>query len=98
MWTCRGMGQQGLKHSWVKFVNRSLTPFPVSDLLRPNARLRKRYNRLILNTISTYHRVLIVPKTPPSASIFPSFGLNPLSSPQCVGRQPLNSLATAHRR
>ena len=28
MWTCRGKGQRGLKHSWVKFRNRSLTPFP----------------------------------------------------------------------
>ena len=27
MWTCRGMGQRGLKHSWGKFRNRSLTPF-----------------------------------------------------------------------
>ena len=27
MWTCRGKGQRGLKHSWVKFRNRSLTLF-----------------------------------------------------------------------
>ena len=28
MWTIRGKGQRGLKHSRVKFGNRSLTPFP----------------------------------------------------------------------
>ena len=33
MWTCRGKGQRGLKHSWVKFRNRSLTLFPRSRAL-----------------------------------------------------------------
>ena len=32
MWTCRGKGQRGLKHSWVKFRNRSLTLFPRSKV------------------------------------------------------------------
>ena len=31
MWTIRGKGQRGLKHSRVKFGNRSLTPFPIKN-------------------------------------------------------------------